>query len=127
MRRLLVLLALLASSATVAACGSEDIKIAKDSPDYAGALTFQQRCAGCHTLDVAGTQGSSVNVNQREYKDGPNFNQRKESYDSVLYALRNGGYSSGPMPQNIAVGKEAEEVARFVEKYSGKERSATAE
>jgi hypothetical protein len=60
-----------------------------------------------------------VNANKREYKDGPNFDERKEDYDSVLYAIRNGGFSSGPMPQNIVVGKEAEEVARFVEKYSG--------
>ena len=127
MRRPLVLLALLASSTALVACGTEDIDVAKDSPDYAGAVTFQQRCAGCHTLKVAGSQGSSTDIDSREYKDGPNFNQRKETYDSVLYALRNGGYSSGPMPQNIVVGKEAEEVARFVEKYSGKERSATAE
>ena len=126
MRRPLVLLAPLAASVALVACGTEDIEIAKDSPEYAGALTFQQRCAGCHTLEVAGTQGSSTDVDKREYKDGPNFNQRKETYDSVLYALRNGGYSSGPMPQNIVVGKEAEEVARFVEKYSGKERSAEA-
>ena len=37
----------------------------------------------------------------------------------MLYAIRNGGFSSGPMPQNIVVGEEAEEVAAFVAKYSG--------
>jgi hypothetical protein len=67
-----------------------------------------------------GSEGSAEDPNKREYKDGPNFNERKEDYESVLYAIRNGGFSSGPMPQNIVVGKEAEQVARFVEKYSGR-------
>ncbi len=60
-----------------------------------------------------------MDANKREYKDGPNFDERKEDYASVLYAIRNGGYSSGPMPQNIVVGKEAEAVARFVAEELG--------
>ncbi len=50
---------------------------------------------------------------------GPNLNQRKETVGSVLYAIRNGGYSGAVMPQNILVGKEAEKVARFVARYAG--------
>jgi len=123
MRRPLLLLALPALAAGAVACGKEDIQLARSSPDYAGAEIFTQRCSGCHTLDVAGTQGSAVVVNKREYKDGPNFNQRKEDYEGVLYAIRNGGFSSGPMPQNIVVGQQAEQVARFIEKYSGKQAS----
>jgi len=125
MRRPLVLLALPALAAVAVACGSEDIDLAKSDPDYAGAEIFVQRCAGCHTLKKAGTEGSAVEANKREYKDGPNFDQRKETADQVLYAIRNGGYSSGPMPQNIVTGEEAEQVARFIEKYSGTERSTT--
>ena len=102
------------------ACGSQDISLAKSDPNYRGAQLFQERCSGCHTLDVAGTQGSATNVRTRENKDGPNFNQRKEQVDDVLYAIRNGGFSSGPMPQNIVVGKDAEEVAKFVAANSGK-------
>ena len=102
------------------ACGSEDISLAKSDPNYRGAEIFQLRCSGCHTLSVAGTQGSATNVRTRENKDGPNFNQRKEDVNDVLYAIRNGGFSSGPMPQNIVVGKEAEEVAKFVAANSGK-------
>ena len=56
----------------------------------------------------------------RERKDGPNFNQRHEDVNSVLYAIRNGGFSSGPMPQDIVTGKEADAVARFVAKYAGR-------
>ncbi|MDP9293502.1 MAG: cytochrome c [Actinomycetota bacterium] len=125
MRRLLVLLCTLAASGALVACGSQGIQLADDNPDYAGARIFEQHCSGCHTLKAAGTQGSAVKVNGREYKDGPNFNQRKEQRDQILYALRNGGFSSGPMPQDIVVGREADQVARFLEKYSGREASKT--
>ena len=37
----------------------------------------------------------------------------------VLFAIQNGGFSGAIMPQNIVVGDEAEEVARFVAKYAG--------
>jgi mono/diheme cytochrome c family protein len=120
MRRPLLLLALPVLAAVAVACGTDDIDLASSSPDYAGAELFAQRCSSCHTLDVVGSEGSAEDPNKREYKDGPNFNERKEDYESVLYAIRNGGFSSGPMPQNIVVGREAEQVARFVEKYSGR-------
>ena len=48
-----------------------------------------------------------------------NLDQRKESYDDVIYAIANGGFSGAIMPQNIVVGADAEKVARFVEEYSG--------
>jgi mono/diheme cytochrome c family protein len=124
MRRPLTLLALPGLAAAVVACGTQDLQLAKSSPDYRGAELFVQRCAGCHTLKIAGTEGSAVEANSREYKDGPNFDQRKEEREQVLYAIRNGGYSSGPMPQNIVVGKDAEAVADFIAKYSGRERSS---
>ena len=120
MRRPLLLLALPVVAAAAVACGSEGVQVAKDSPEYDGAEIFHQRCAGCHSLDVDGAQGSAVKANNREYKDGPNFDQRKEDVDSVLYAIRNGGFSSGPMPQNIVTGEEAQKVAEFVARYSGR-------
>ena len=126
MRRPFVLLALAALAAGLVACGSEELSLSKSDPDYLGAELFVQRCSGCHTLKVAGTQGSAVKANKREYKDGPNFDQRQEDKEQVLYAIRNGGFSSGPMPQNIVVGEEAEAVANFVAKYSGKDRTTPA-
>ncbi len=78
MRRPLLLLALPVVAAVAVACGSEEIDVAKNSPEYDGAEIFHQRCAGCHSLDVDGAQGSAVKANKREYKDGPNFDQRKE-------------------------------------------------
>ena len=119
-RRLLAALAV-AASAVAASCGEEGIQLAKSDPNYEGAKIFEQRCSGCHTLEAAGTQGSAIDPNSREYKDGPNFDVRREEKDSVLYAIQNGGFSSGPMPQDIVVGEEAEKVAEFVAKYSGQE------
>ena len=49
-----------------------------------------------------------------ERTNGPNFNQRKETRDTVLYAIRNGGFSGAIMPANIVVGRDAEAVADFV-------------
>ncbi len=125
MRRALLLLALPALAVVAAACGKDDIEIASSSPEYRSAEIFAQRCGACHTLDVIGSEGSADIVNKREYKDGPNFNERAETYEGVLYAIRNGGFSSGPMPQNIVVGKEAEDLARFVAKYSGRDQEQT--
>ena len=56
-----------------------------------------------------------------ERTNGPNFNVRKVSRDDVLFAIRNGGFSGAIMPANIVVGEEAEAVADFLSKYSGKE------
>ena len=50
---------------------------------------------------------------------GPNFNTRHETPDNVLYALRNGGFSGAIMPENIVVGKDADDVAAFLSKYAG--------
>jgi mono/diheme cytochrome c family protein len=105
----------------VAACGEQGIQLSKSDPDHEGAVIFQQHCSGCHTLEAAGTQGSTTSPNDREYVDGPNFNARKEEKDQILYAIENGGFSSGPMPQDIVVGEDAEKVADFLAKYSGKD------
>src|SRR3954470_23187584 len=116
-RRALLIATLLAATAGgVAACGEESIDVPPEQAD--AAALFNSRCSGCHTLSVAGTQGSTSNVRTREYKDGPNFDQRHESVNCVLYAIRNGGFSSGPMPQNIVTGEQAKMLAKFVSENS---------
>ena len=122
MRRPLVTLCLPALAVGLVACGSQGIELSKSNPDYEAAQLFTQHCGACHTLSVAGTEGSAVKPQTREYKDGPNFDQRKEEKDQILYAIRNGGFSSGPMPQHILVGQDAEKVADFIAKYSGRKR-----
>jgi mono/diheme cytochrome c family protein len=85
---------------------------------HEGAVLFSERCSGCHTLTPAGTQGSQ---NRALRVQGPDLDQRKVSYDDALFAIRNGGFSGAIMPQNIVVGEQAEQVARFVSEYSGTE------
>jgi mono/diheme cytochrome c family protein len=118
-RRLLALAALAAAALALGACGTEGIELAENDPNYEGAELFKENCAGCHSLSVVGADGSATDVSSRERKDGPNFNERKEDVESVLYAIRNGGFSSGPMPQNILTGEDAQKVAEFVARYSG--------
>jgi mono/diheme cytochrome c family protein len=120
-RKLASVAAAVAVVATVAACGSATVE---DSPDNSaavnnGAQLFFERCSGCHTLDAAAAEGSATKVRDRERVDGPNFNQRKETVDQVLYAIHNGGFSGAIMPQNIVVGQDARDVAEFLAKYSG--------
>jgi mono/diheme cytochrome c family protein len=106
----------------LSACGTEGISVPTDSPDHAGAVLFSERCAGCHTLTPAGTQGSA---NRNVRTQGPNLDQRHESMQDVLFAIRNGGFSGAIMPQNVVTGRDATEVARFVSKYAGKAAAPT--
>ena len=109
-RTLVALTAALAASIALGACGTEGIEVSSSDPNYTGAVLFAERCGGCHTLDAAGTQGSA---NRRLRDQGPNLNERVESEEDVLYAIRNGGFSGAIMPQNIFVGDEAEAVAQL--------------
>jgi mono/diheme cytochrome c family protein len=115
----LAALPLCAAALALAGCGEEGIEVAKSNPDYEGAALFVEHCSGCHTFTAAGTQGSATDVSSRESKDGPNFDQRKETEEDVIYAIENGGFSSGPMPQNIVTGEDAQKIAAFIAKYSG--------
>jgi mono/diheme cytochrome c family protein len=125
MARRVVIAACIAAAALLASgCGSESVDLSKDDPHYDGAVVFAARCGACHTLDVAGTQGSATNVSDRENVDGPNFNVRKEQVRDVLFAIANGGFSGAIMPENIVTGREAQAVAAFVAEYSGKKKTA---
>jgi mono/diheme cytochrome c family protein len=117
-RPALVLTATIAAALALAACGTEGIQVADSDPTYQGAELFAQRCSGCHTLKAAGTQGSA---NRALRNQGPNLDQRTESVDDVLFAIRNGGFSGAIMPQNIVVGDEAQAIAEFVAEYAGDE------
>ena len=93
-------------------CGSESTKV-----DDRGAVLFAERCGACHTFEAAGTEGTIVGTRPT----GPDFDKRRETAEQVLFAIRNGGFSGGIMPQNIAVGEDADVLAEFVAKYAGRE------
>jgi mono/diheme cytochrome c family protein len=119
-RRALIVLTALAAASVLTACGERGNSVHGQSADVErGSQLFVERCSGCHTLDVVGAEGGATKVGDRERVDGPNFNVRKECADNVLYAIRNGGYSGAIMPENIAVGHDADAIAKFLEKYSG--------
>ncbi len=121
-RRLRLLVLPVLAAAVFAGCGEESIELDANESDRIreGALIFNDKCSGCHTLGSAGTQGSAVEVRDRERTDGPNFNTRPETVDAVLYAIRNGGFSGAIMPENIVTGQDAENVAQFLAKYAGR-------
>ncbi|MDX6606466.1 MAG: hypothetical protein QOD14_1006 [Solirubrobacterales bacterium] len=104
--------------AAAAGCGTQGIQVSSNDPMHEGAQIFSERCSGCHTLTPAGTEGSS---NRSQRQQGPNLDQRKETVNDVIYAIRNGGFSGAIMPQNIVVGADADKVAAFVAKYSGQQ------
>ena len=117
-RPTLAILAAATASLALAACGTEGISVSADDPDYTGAELFSQRCAGCHTLTPAGTQ---CTANRALRQQGPNLDQREETYGDALFAIRNGGFSGAIMPQNIVTGADAKAVARFVANYAGQQ------
>jgi mono/diheme cytochrome c family protein len=115
---MILIAAVIAAALTISACGygEEGLAVKQSEPDYNGSVIFAQHCSGCHTLSAAGTQGSG---NRGERTQGPNLDQRTETKEDALFAIQNGGFSGAIMPQNIVVGKEAEELAEFVAKYAG--------
>ena len=134
-RRLPTALAALSiAAAGVIGCGQEkgDVKQPNatiktvDAQYEPGAKLFVERCSGCHNLGVVGAEGGALKVKDRERVDGPNVSVRKEDKNSILYAIRNGGFSGAIMPQDIVVGKEAEQVADFLAKYAGYGKSKNA-
>jgi hypothetical protein len=96
--------------------------VSKSQPAlYQGAVLFSQRCSGCHTLAYAATHGSASNPRTATAISGPNFNVRCERpITRVIYAIINGGFSGAYMPQNVVVGQDAVDVAKFVATYAGR-------
>jgi mono/diheme cytochrome c family protein len=119
--KFLVVPAVLAAALSISACGTQKITVPKtDQQLYHGAVLFSERCSGCHTLYAAATHGSAPNIRTAAAIGGPNFNVRCERpIDRVLYAIANGGFSGAYMPQNIVVGQDAVDVAKFVATYAG--------
>ncbi len=113
----------LAAAAILGASGCAQGEIDVDEASKEGAVLFNERCSGCHTLSRANSFGSKPEgqLAGGERTNGPNFDVRKVNKDDALYAIRNGGFSGAIMPANIVMGEEAEQVADFLEKYSGKD------
>jgi cytochrome c551 len=117
-----IAIACVLAAALFAGCGGE-IKVPEsDQTAYRGAELFHERCSGCHTFEKANAYGSKPvgQLQGGERTNGPNFDVRHVKKDDVLFAIRNGGFSGAIMPANVVTGSEADEVADFLDKYSGK-------
>src|SRR3954465_4582696 len=117
----------LVAIAALAACGKSIQVPESNTRQHAGAVLFNLRCSGCHTLDAAATSGSKSKrgIKGGERPNGPNFNVRKEQKEDILFAIRNGGFSGAIMPANIVVGDDAQKVAQFLSEYAGKSGEAS--
>ncbi len=117
----------LAAAFVLAGCGTGGLA-AKGDRD-AGKKLFANKCASCHTLAAAGSQGTL----------GPNLDDafaeaRKEGYkessirqivhDQIRYpgqypAKGGQNFLQANMPANLVTGKDAEDVATFVAANAG--------
>lgn len=114
---------------TLAACGTGG-KVSSSANAQSGKAIFQQKCAGCHALEAA---GSTANI-------GPNLddafaearaNGFEESaianivHDQIRFpgqfstAQNNPNYLKANMPANLVRGQDAEDVAAFVAANAG--------
>jgi mono/diheme cytochrome c family protein len=111
------------AAALFAGCGGDIEVPEQDKTAHRGAVLFYERCSGCHTFEAANAYGSKPEgqLQGGERTNGPNFNVRKVARDDALFAIRNGGFSGAIMPANIVTGEDAEDVALFLDKYSGRE------
>jgi mono/diheme cytochrome c family protein len=111
----------LVAALLAAGCGGKIEVPRSQTVEHRGAVLFYEHCSGCHSLDAANAYGSKPagQIQPGERTNGPNFNIRHEKRDDVLFAIRNGGFSGAIMPANVVVGREAQDVADFLEKYSG--------
>jgi mono/diheme cytochrome c family protein len=89
--------------------GNSAVKLNAD--EEKGRQIFGERCNNCHTLAAAQTAG----------KVGPNLDQLKPPYALVLNAIQAGRMrGNGTMPAGIVSGKDAQDVAKFVNAVAGK-------
>jgi mono/diheme cytochrome c family protein len=116
-----------AAAAVLAGCGGDIEVPERDQTARRGAVLFYERCSGCHSFQAANSYGSKASgqIQGGERTNGPNFNVRKVARADALFAIRNGGFSGAIMPANIVTGEDAEAVAAFIDKYSGKEGGGT--
>ena len=114
--------ALVAAAPLLTACGSVKDQ---DADVVAGKQLFVSKCGACHTLDRAGTKGTTgPNLDQafqQPLKEG--FGQtavRGVVYKQILYPNRLKNASGIKMPAKLVSGQDAHDVAAYVAMVTGK-------
>ena len=77
---------------------------------------------GAETFQLCGVDGLGIGF-EGDFRVGGEIEAISDR-DDVLFAIRNGGFSGAIMPANVVVGKDAQDVALFVERYAGKKAPA---
>jgi cbb3-type cytochrome c oxidase subunit III len=109
--------ALLAAAVLIAAgCGTGG-KANSSGDQTNGQKLFQAKCAGCHVLAAAGSQGT-LGPNLDDAFAGPKAEHFKQStmQNVVLDQIRE---ASMPMPANLVKGQDAIDVAGYVAAVAG--------
>jgi cbb3-type cytochrome c oxidase subunit III len=82
-----------------------------------GQKLFQAKCAGCHTLAAAGSQGTvGPNLDDAFRADRQQGFKESTIQNVVLVQIRQ---PSPPMPKNLVKGQDAQDVAAFVAAVAG--------
>jgi cytochrome c5 len=85
--------------------------VALSDADVEGRQLFARNCATCHTLRAANAVGLV----------GPNLDELRPPAALTVDAIEKGrARGQGQMPAGLLDGREAEDVARFVEKVAGR-------
>ena len=113
MRRALPLLGVLA---LLAGCGTGG-KASSSADQQNGATLFKAKCGGCHVLAAAGTQGTiGPNLDEAFAADKKQGFKESTIQNVVLDQIR---VPSAPMPKNLVVGQDAQDVAGYVAAVAG--------
>ena len=113
MRRSLVLIG---AALLLAGCGTGG-KASSNGDQTSGQKLFQSKCAGCHVLAAAGSQGTvGPNLDDAFRADRDQHFKQSTIQNVVLLQIRQ---PSPPMPANLVKGQDAQDVAAFVAAVAG--------
>ena len=113
MRRALLLLG---ACALLAGCGTGG-KASSSADQQNGGKLFASKCAGCHTLAAAGSQGTvGPNLDDAFAADRQQGFKESTIRDVVLDQIR---LASAPMPKNLVRAQDAQDVAAYVAAVAG--------
>jgi cbb3-type cytochrome c oxidase subunit III len=116
-------LLLIGAALLLAGCGTGG-KATSHGDQANGQKLFQAKCAGCHTLAAAGSQGT-VGPNLDDAFAADKQQRFKEStiQNVVLLQIRQ---PAQPMPANLVKGEDAQDVAAYVAAVAGTGKSTAA-
>jgi cbb3-type cytochrome c oxidase subunit III len=112
----------LAAAVLAAGCGTGG-KASAHADQQNGATLFTAKCAGCHVLAAAGSQGTTGPNLDNAF--GPSRQQgfKQSTIQSVvLDQIRE---PSPPMPKNLVTGADAQDVAAYVAAVAGQGGGST--